>query len=291
VKSGLEIILIFVGVLYSNTVAQNIVNSSSDNKPSWLNAPPTGIFFNYYSGMSSSKRSLDEAKELAVSDALSEIIIQNEIYVESNITTFEKETETELFSRITKEIKVKGKSEAIKGLQKEEEYWEVVKTGGGLIYHYYILMKIPKPQYANHIFSSSELKQTYGLTPIFKSVFIPGWGQIHKNETKKGVLILSGFAVTIASGIITQNISSSYEKDAKSADGKDWIKYYNDLSNQYYLVSMSAYVLASVIYGYNLLDVISSRGDKIYALKNDMNRKLAVTQSSRTILFSFHVNF
>ena len=261
---------IFVLLIVFSLNAQKVIDSSSIKRPSWLKETPTGKYFKYYSGMSSSKNSLDEAKNLAISDVISEIIIGNEIYVESEITTIEGETETELISRITKEIKLKGKTTSVKGLEKEEEYWESVQTKTDILYRYWILMKIPQKEYINYDFSKIDLNRNYGTTPLIKSIFVPGWGQIHKKETTKGVLLLSGFAVTLTSGIITYNISSSYADDAKTANGADWIEYYNDLSDQYYLASMASFVLTGAIYGYNIFDSISSKGAKIYASNNNL---------------------
>jgi len=200
-KTKFVILLLFI-VLSLN--AQKVIDSSSKQRPNWIKETPNGKFFNYYSGISSSKNSLDEAKNLAISDVLSEIIMQNEITVEGAITTFEEETEVELISRITKEIKLKGNSTIINGLEKEEEYWETIQTKTNILFRYWILMRIPQKRYINYSFSPNDLKQTYGAIPIIKSLLIPGWGQIQKKETKKGILFLSGFAVTLTSGFITR---------------------------------------------------------------------------------------
>ncbi len=260
--------LFFVLLLVISLNAQKVIDSSSKKRPTWIKEIPSGKYFKYYSGMSSSKNSLDEAKNLAISDVISEIIMSNEVLVQSEISTIEGETETELITRITKEIKLKGKTTSVKELEKEEEYWESVQTKTDILYRYWILMRIPQKEYLNYDFSKIDLKQTYGATPLIKSIIVPGWGQIQKKETTKGILFLSGFAITLTSGIITYNVSSSYSDDAKTANGADWIKYYNDLSDQYYLASMASFVLAGAIYGYNIFDSISSKGAKIYALQN-----------------------
>jgi len=290
-KTNLIILLLFF-VFSLN--AQKIIDSSSIKRPSWIKETPNGKFFNYYSGISSSKNSLDEAKNLAISDVLSEIIMQNEITVEGAITTFEEETEVELISRITKEIKLKGSSTSIKGFEKEEEYWESVQTKTNIFYRYWILMKIPKRQYINYSFSANELKQTYGASPIIKSSLIPGWGQIQKKETNKGILFLSGFAVTLTSAFITHNISNSYEQDAKNAknaNGAEWIEYYNDLSDQYYLISMISFVLSGAIYGYNVFDAISSQGAKIYAFNETNKIRLSFNNEYSKIILKFSAEF
>lgn len=271
--------------------AQKVIDSSSKQRPIWLIETPNGKFFNYYSGISSSKNSLDEAKNLAISDVLSEIIMRNEITVEGDITTFEEVSDAELITRITKEIKLKGSTTIIKGLEKEEEYWETVQTQTDILYRYWILMKIPQRQYTNYSFSSDELNQTYGAVPILKSSLIPGWGQIQKKETTKGIIFLSGFAVTLTSAFITNNISNSYEQDAKNANGAEWITYYNDLSDQYYLISMTSFVLSGAIYGYNVFDVISSKGAKIYAFNDKNILQIAFDIKSTNSMIELSIKF
>jgi len=283
--------IVFILIIFISLNAQKVIDSSSKHRPIWLKETPKGKFFNYYSGISSSKKSLDEAKNLSISDVVSEIIMRNEINVEGSITTIEGEIDGNLISRITKEIKLKGSTTTIKGLEKEEEYWEIIQTRTNILYRYWILMKIPKREYINYPITTNELNQTYGATPIIKSSLIPGWGQIHKKETKKGILFLSGFAVTLTSAIITHNICDSYEQDAKKAVGADWITYYNDLSDQYYLISMASYVLSGAIYGYNIFDAISAKGAKIYATRKNediyftYNNKTSVIEINYTIKF------
>ena len=285
------IVPIYLIFIIINLNAIKIIDSSANQRPIWLKETPKGKIFNYYSGISSSKNTLDEAKNLAISDVLSEIIMQNEITVEGAITTFEEDSELELISRITKEIKLKGSSTSIKGLEKEEEYWETIQTKTNILYRYWILMKTPKKQYLNYPFSANELEQTYGATPIIKSSLIPGWGQIHKKETKKGILFLSGFAVTLTSAFITHNISNSYEQDAKNANGADWITYYNDLSDQYYLISMASFILSGAIYGYNVFDAISSKGAKIYAFNDTNILQIAFNYKSTKRMIELSIKF
>jgi hypothetical protein len=79
-KKSKFIVLILLIVTSLN--AQKVIDSSSKHRPIWLKETPKGEFFNYYSGISSSKNSLDEAKNLAISDVVSEIIMKNEINVE-----------------------------------------------------------------------------------------------------------------------------------------------------------------------------------------------------------------
>jgi len=289
-KKFIIILFIFLAIS-SNNYGQKLINKSAEKQPIWLIEMPEGKYFNYFSGVASSKISLDEAKEKAILSVLSEIVMSSEVTIESEITLFDQETESELISRVTNEIKLKGTSTSITGLKKEEEYWETIKTETEIIYRYWILMKIHREKYVGVDLSKFELKQTYGPTPIIKSAIIPGWGQIHKKETKKGIIFLTGFVTTLTSGIITNNISHSFTEDAKNANGAEWINYYNDLSNQYYITSMISFVISGAIYGYNIFDSISSKGAKIYAYNNSKNIWFAINNKSSNIGINITVFF
>ena len=256
-------------ILTANIYSQSFLDKSANIQPTWLTEIPKGKYYYYFSGAASSTTSLDDAKEKATISVLSEIVMSNEVTIESEITLFDQETNDELISRVTNEIKLTGKSSTISGLKKEEEYWESKKVGNDLIYRYWILMKIPKEKYIGVDLSELELKSSYGITPTLKSAIVPGWGQIHKKENKKGIIIISGFASTLTAGIITHSISNNYAVDAQNADSGEWIDYYNSLSEQYYIASSISYILSAAIYGYNIYDAISSRGAKIYAFGGD----------------------
>ena len=58
-------------------------------------------------------------------------------------------------------------------------------------------------------------------------------------------------------GYISKGFSDNYSQDARKAVGGEWINYYNQLSEQYYLVSRLSYSLAAGIYGYNIYHSIS----------------------------------
>jgi len=66
-----------------------------------------------------------------------------------------------------------GQSRYIKSLRIEEEYYN--KTNNYGKYVYYMLIRLPKSSDENKI-----MEKTYGTAPIWRSVVIPGWGQIYK---------------------------------------------------------------------------------------------------------------
>ena len=278
-------ILVLVGLfIISNSLyAQKVIDSSAEERPSWSIEPPTGKYFRYFFGMGSSNNSLADAKQQAISDVLSEIIMEKRVTAKSEIKTFQAQSNNEIISKVSREIQQTGMSTTIDGLLKEEDYWEIAKVRKGSIYRFWILMKFPKPEYNGFDLSMMMVKQSYGIFPIVKSVFVPGWGQIHKKEKKKGLRFLTGFSVTLTAGIVSQSMSNNYAVDAQNADNGEWIDYYNTLSEQYYLASTISYILTGAIYGYNVYDAISSKGAKIYALNDDVGVFLTLAQGNNQV--------
>jgi len=241
--------------------------------------------------MGISENSLVAAQKHAVTNILSSIIMESSVTVQSEIKTSiletiettNGETEYSLIDKAVLEVIAKGESSTIENLSKEEEYWQDIYNNGKHEYRYWILMKIPKPEYSGLDPSMMTVKQSYGLSPIVKSVFVPGWGQIHKKEKKKGLILLTGFAVTLTAGIVSQSMSNNYAIDAQNADSGEWIDYHNTLSEQYYLASIISYILSGAMYSYNVYDAISSKGAKIYALNNDVGIYLTMDKKNDQI--------
>ena len=283
--------IVYIVVYLSSLCGQNIINSSASHTPDWTTEPPLGRYYSYYTGMGISENSLVAAQKHAVTNILSSIVMESSVTVQSEIKTSISETietrngETKysLIDKAAQEVIAKGESSTIENLSKEEEYWQEINNNGKHEYRYWILMKMPKPEYSDLDPSMMTVKQSYGVFPIVKSVFVPGWGQIHKKEKKKGLWLLSSFAIPLTAGIATNSISNNYAVDAQNADSGEWIDYYNTLSEQYYLASTISYILAGAIYGYNVYDAISSKGAKIYAFNDNVGVFLTLAQGNNQV--------
>ena len=255
---GLVVLLVASQLVF----AQKVVDRSSSELPPWTTEPPVGKYFTYYSGVGSSPNSLSDAKEQSIANVLSEIIMEGEITAESRIETFHQQSKEGIISEVSREIQQTGASTTIGGFRKEEEYWQTVKTGDGLLYQYWILMKIPKPEYAGFDLS---VKQGYGIAPIWRSALVPGWGQFNKGEKKKGLRLLGSEAALASTFFICQQISRDYSRKASDERDVDRRKFYNDWANRSYSISMISGIMAGVVYCYNVFDAVTARGAKKYA--------------------------
>ncbi len=257
---------------HSGLFSQKIIEKSAGGKPSWTVEPPLGKYYNYYSGMGESYTSLSAAKKQAISDLLSDINRTGKIFIDSRLETNLSETsetkngitETSLIDEAVLDVISRGETTIIENLSKEEEYWRKVNTKDGLKYEYWILMKIPKPEFVG---SDFHIEQGYGLTPVWKSALVPGWGQFHKGEPKKGWRFRIGTTVCVASAIITYSMSSNYNIKAENDRDNERRKYYNEWSNRFFTISAISGILGGAIYSYNIFDALTSKGAKKYAQK------------------------
>lgn len=262
--------LVFLAVISQLIFAQRVVDRSASELPSWSTEPPSGVYFTYYSGVGSSPNSLSDAREQSIANVLSEIIMEGEIIAESRIETFHQQSNEGIISEVSREIQQTGTSTTIAGLRKEEEYWQTVKTGDGLLYQYWILMKIPKPEYTGFDLT---VEQGYGFAPVWRSTLVPGWGQFHKGEKKKGLRLMGSEAAFITMFLVANHFSRDYNRKASSERDTDRRKFYNDWSNRSYTISVIGGIMAGVVYIYNIFDAVAAKGAKKYALqpKIDIN--------------------
>jgi len=256
-------LLILLFSIDANLLAQKIIEQSSSKKPSWLIEPPSGKYFNYYSGVGSSQITLSGAKEQAIANLLSEIIMEGEIVAGSEIKTFHQQSSAGIISEVSREIQQTGKTTKIQGMQKEEEYWQTMKTQNGIVYRYWILMKVPKPGFEGFVLS---VEQGYGFTPVLKSMVVPGWGQLHKGEQKKGWRFLVSETVFVSSFFISNYFSHNYSRKAENEQDYENRLFYNDWSNRSYTIGTVSGIIAGAIYAYNIFDAVTSKGAKKYAL-------------------------
>ena len=147
-------------------------------------------------------------------------------------------------------------------------------------------MKLPKTK----IIPTEKL--SYGSIPIYKSMIVPGWGQYHKGQPKKGLLFLIGEGLAVSSVFISDYLYKDYNQKAWEAKrNEDLRDDYNTLSGQWKTVRTFSFIGAAAIYLFNVADVISSKGAKLYA-NNDNHRNLYINliANSKTINVVFSMN-
>ena len=95
--------------------------------------------------------------------------------------------------------------------------------------------------------------------PFSARVFVPGWAQLHKGSTTKGIFFIAGEAVLIGGVVIAENLRSSNEAKISSTRDKQT---YIDNANMYENVRNGLIAGAAALYVWNVIDGIAARGKK-----------------------------
>lgn len=93
-----------------------------------------------------------------------------------------------------------------------------------------------------------------------RSALIPGWGQFHKEQRFKGLVILGGETVCISIGVLTNLWSHDDYLKASNARYPEDRKFYIWRSNLLSDMGLVAWGIAGVVYITNLIDAIELKG-------------------------------
>lgn len=276
--------------------SQTIVDRSSSVKPIWLNEPPKGQAYVYYTGVGSSDNSIELAKKSALADIISYISLSATQTVQVS-STFEKTENRQLGltgnenynfnENFVEVIKSDGEKITINGLEKEEEYWQVVSENGKMKYQYWVLMRTLKPGYNG----PRNIKEGYGFAPVWRSAIVPGWGQLYKKEKTKGILILSATAVTVSGIIISQTMYQTNINNAESTHNIDLIEAYLADADTWQTMRNIFSVAAGAIYIYNIVDAITAKGAKKYAYTEPRKFDFAPVLGNNTTGIAMRIRF
>lgn len=113
-------------------------------------------------------------------------------------------------------------------------------------------------------FDKVEFTTDYKGAALWRSLIIPGWGQMYKQRVGKGVVILSAQVATIAGICVTNNLSNNYYDKAAAARNTSVRESYLDKGASYRNARNGFIVAAGAVYVYNLIDAISGKGAKRY---------------------------
>lgn len=233
------------------------------SQPEWYRELPQGFAYDYFKGMGSST-SKSEAAQLAFEDAVISIMNNNTVKIElpkfsiENLGN-EKISADSLNSIITRktviELKLSNESKTIKGLRTYKTEFEQE----GRIFNAYVLLSLPKK---NPIPSPSS------LSPIWRSIFVPGWGQLYKGETFKGVSFIVLTLGGVAGGFVFKQLSQDATNKANSSRTQASRDFYNQQTKDYDTYSKISFITAAVFYVWNLIDAIAVKQSNFYAELN-----------------------
>lgn len=256
-----SIILLFLFVYSGNICAQKVLSKSESMRPAWLanRLPrPTNATFHYQLTEAEGK-TLDEARQACLQQLSDYVAHSWKISGESTTDIRAEETngvykESSLF---TFHYDVDGGTVDVLAT-KYDEYWEQVYYPGGSRYRCYALFGVA--DVAAPDFDRLTFTRKYGARGLVRSMFIPGWGQMYKGSTVKGVCILGGEALLAGGIIVAENLRSSYIKKMKEQPQHQ--QTYNTKADNWENVRNGFIGAAAALYVYNIVDALVANGRK-----------------------------
>ncbi len=214
-------------------------NYSDRDKPFWANGYSSDHDNSVINVVSATGYSKDDARNKAI-----QLITANQSLAtgqRSNVNVDKNGT-----------IIVTGQDNLTVKARIRDEYSE--QSGPGE-YRYYLLVQTAKnPTYS---LEPVNITNSYKFSP---RVFIPGMAQIHKGQTLKGALFITGEIAAVAGIIAFEGMRSSYESKIKlthnATDIKNYIKKADDMKN-----IRNGFICGAVaIYAWNVIDGIVCKG-------------------------------
>jgi len=210
---------------------------------------------------------LDEARNIALNSFLAQISSQAGVTVNSEtVLNVKSKEETVDGSTVWQETSdyqrntvVKGKNITIAYI-KVGEYFER-KDGR---YHLWELYEI-NTAFTNFKPNIPEYTDRYGLNAAWKSAIVPGWGQLHKGKTVKGIIFLTAEVATISSAIYFNSKRADNIRKSKETTNIKFIKEYRSRADDWALRRNVAIGAAAGIYVCNILDAALTKGKVRYA--------------------------
>jgi hypothetical protein len=136
--------------------------------------------------------------------------------------------------------------------------WELYEVSSGGDF------KVVIPEYTTH----------YGFAAAWRSVLIPGWGQMHKGSMAKGLAILAGEAVFIGGMITCETLRADYTAKINETHDVRKKQVYADHANNYEMGRNICIGAAAALYVYNLIDAVAANGRKPVLVKKHTGFRL-----------------
>ncbi len=137
-----------------------------------------------------------------------------------------------------------------------DEYWELVGPNHYLHYYLYSVSTSDVNRYNEAVTVTS----LYGAQGLWRSAIVPGWGQMYKGSTGKGIAMLAS-TVAFAGGIIaTDNLRNTYINRINQTHDINAIRNYATKADNMALSRNICIAGAIAMYAYNLIDAIAAPG-------------------------------
>lgn len=148
-----------------------------------------------------------------------------------------------------------------------DEYWELIPTPNGNMYQFFQLYQVAKPNHRGSLYEIG-LSSHYGFEAGWRSAVVPGWGQFHKGDYKKGMLMLGG-SVALAGGIVlTEATRADYKQKYGLTHDLAARKAYLNRHNHWQLARNICIGALAGFYIYNIVDAFNTPGARYVIVRH-----------------------
>lgn len=140
--------------------------------------------------------------------------------------------------------------------KKIDEYWERAEDG---TYHLTTLYARSQVDVVPN-FDDIKLTTKYGIEDMWRSIIIPGWGQLYKGSTLKGGLIMGGTVACIGAIIYTDCTRASFNSKINKTHDAKLKLHYADQRTAYTTGRNICIGALCALYVYNIVDAIVAPG-------------------------------
>ena len=245
-------------------MGQREMTASDRLRPQWMHKLPVPSNLSFvYVVEKADGRTLEEAREACLLRLADNRQLMNTVHA-----TAERDMEEEVRQRFvngrlqeridnrsTVRVKVRG-GEVELTANRLDEYWEDAPIGGEwryVCYTFYAVASSGLPP----VFDDVTFSTRYGMRGFARSL-VPGWGQMYKGSTAKGLCILGGEVVLAGAVIATESLRASYRK--KMREQPRFFQKYNTKADNWANARNVCIGAMAAVYAYNLIDAIVAPG-------------------------------
>ena len=245
-------------------MGQREMTASDRLRPQWMHKLPVPSNLSFvYVVEKADGRTLEEAREACLLRLADNRQLMNTVHA-----TAERDMEEEvrqpfvngrlqerIDNRSTVRVKVRG-GEVELTANRLDEYWEYAPIGGEwryVCYTFYAVASSGLPP----VFDDVTFSTRYGMRGFARSL-VPGWGQMYKGSTAKGLCILGGEVVLAGAVIATESLRASYRK--KMREQPRFFQKYNTKADNWANARNVCIGAMAAVYAYNLIDAIVAPG-------------------------------
>lgn len=245
-------------------MGQREMTASDRLRPQWMHKLPVPSNLSFvYVVEKADGRTLEETREACLLRLADNRQLMNTVHA-----TAERDMEEEVRQRFvngrlqeridnrsTVRVKVRG-GEVELTANRLDEYWEYAPIGGEwryVCYTFYAVASSGLPP----VFDDVTFSTRYGMRGFARSL-VPGWGQMYKGSTAKGLCILGGEVVLAGAVIATESLRASYRK--KMREQPRFFQKYNTKADNWANARNVCIGAMAAVYAYNLIDAIVAPG-------------------------------